>query len=536
MPPILDAAQLDFNDIFSLRRPRDAAAGVSSGLQSVSKGVLGGAAALIAAPVVGARTGGATGFFKGLGAGLASAVVLPAVGVTVGVAQIVRGVANTPEAIAEANAGKRWDPHAREWVTEDLVEEALKLAKTTDEDILEGARRRAAAKAGSGPGSGPGGPESSASVASTELYEALGVSPTATEGEIKRAYYLAARRLHPDKNPDDPDAAAKFQIVGEAYQVLSDASLRAKYDARGREGLGDTFQAADASAFFAAVFGSDRMEGLVGRLSLATLASAGADLTRDETRLLQERRVGRLAVKLAAMLEGYTTRARDHAKAKRGADAAQGADAADDRAEATREFEGVATAMAKELSRASYGAPMLRLIGFVYEKQAAEFASDPVGGLGTWADLGFRANVARFEQMRGRVDAKVSAARAGLRAFAAYRAGEKEATREGATESDAAAARAKHQRDALPHFLEVLWNTTALDIESTLRAVCFKVLHDASADRETRAMRAEGLAVMGRAFQRAEDPGGDPMAAVEEAMRSVFMGEDARDEDEEETR
>ena len=525
------------NDIFSLRRPRDAAAGVSSGLQSVSKGVLGGAAALVAAPVVGARTGGAAGFFKGLGAGVASAVVLPAVGVAVGVTQIVRGVANTPEAIAEANAGKRWDPHAREWVTEDLVEEALKLAKTTDEDILEGARRRAkagsASGSGSGSGSGPGGSESSggsegsASVASTELYEALGVSPTATEGEIKRAYYLAARRLHPDKNPDDPDAGAKFQTVGEAYQVLSDATLRAKYDARGREGLGDTFQAADASAFFAAVFGSDRMEGLVGRLSLATLASAGADLTRDETRLLQERRVGRLAVKLAAMLEGYTTRAREHAKAKRGAD---------DRAEATREFEGVATAMAKELSKASYGAPMLRLIGFVYEKQAAEFASDPVGGLGTWADLGFRANVARFEQMRGRVDAKVSAARAGLRAFAAYRAGEKEATREGATESDAAAARAKHQRDALPHFLEVLWNTTALDIESTLRAVCFKVLHDASADRETRAMRAEGLAVMGRAFQRAEDPGGDPMAAVEEAMRSVFMGEDARDEDEEETR
>ena len=113
--------------------------------------------------------------------------------------------------------------------------------------------------------------------------------------------------------------------------------------------------------------------------------------------------------------------------------------------------------------------------------------------------------------------------------------GEREATREGADESDGAAARAKHQRDALPHFLEVLWNTTALDIESTLRAVCFKVLHDASANRETRALRAEGLAARGRAFQRAEDPGGDPMAAVEEAMRSVFTGEEAGDEDEDET-
>jgi hypothetical protein len=53
-----------------------------------------------------------------LGAGLVSAVVLPTVGGCVGAAQIVRGICNTPEAIAEANSGKRWNHRTREWVRE----------------------------------------------------------------------------------------------------------------------------------------------------------------------------------------------------------------------------------------------------------------------------------------------------------------------------------------------------------------------------------------------------------------------------------
>ena len=88
----------------------------------------------------------------------------------------------------------------------------------------------------------------------TEFYELLAVTPAATTAEIKRQYYLLARKLHPDKNLDDPTAKDKFQKVGEAYQVLSDPELRKKYDARGKAGLGE-HSAVDASAFFAVLFG-----------------------------------------------------------------------------------------------------------------------------------------------------------------------------------------------------------------------------------------------------------------------------------------
>ena len=541
-----DVSDVDFNDVFSLRRPQNVMSGLSSGLQSTGKGVLAGTAALFAAPYVGAKTEGAAGFAKGLAAGVASAVVLPVVGATVGVTQIVRGAMNTPEAIHEANAGKRWDSNTREWVADDLVAESLKLAETTDEAILEAARdraRRGGRAAGmedvinEAAGGAPGDASSArgGTVASTEFYDVLGLDPSCSESEIKRAYYLAARRLHPDKNPDDPDAGAKFQRVGEAYQVLSDASLRKKYDSRGKEGLGE-HAFVDASAFFAAIFGSDQMEGLVGRLQLATMAMAGAELRRDETRLLQERRVGRLAIKLAAILDGF--------------------DASDPEA-----FEARSLSLRRALSGASYGVPMLKLIGFVYEKQAFEFVNDPVGGLGTWADLGMRSTAARLEQMRGRVHSQVSAAQAGWRAFQAFRMGEAEAAAaekskekekgargdhaadaaeaaergddgEAAGSSDGAAAaaaaeaaRAKRQQEAMPHVVEALWNASALDIERTIRSVCFKVLHDFSVAAKKRAARAEALARLGKTFQAADSEEGsrtDPMAGFEEAMRKAF--------------
>ena len=141
----------------------------------------------------------------------------------------------------EANAGKRWDSHRRVWVAEDLVQESLRLSECSDEDILEKARERAKAR-GEAPGlegalGGGGAAVNGGGVASTEYYDALEVAPTATPAEIKRSYYLLARKLHPDKNPDDPEAHQKFQRIGEAYQVLSDESLRKKYDERGKDCL-----------------------------------------------------------------------------------------------------------------------------------------------------------------------------------------------------------------------------------------------------------------------------------------------------------
>lgn len=69
-----------------------------------------------------------------------------------------------------------------------------------------------------------------------DYYEILGVDRNATEEDIKRAYRNLAKKYHPDLNPGDPEAEAKFKEINEAYNVLINPETRAQYDRYGHEG------------------------------------------------------------------------------------------------------------------------------------------------------------------------------------------------------------------------------------------------------------------------------------------------------------
>jgi len=74
-------------------------------------------------------------------------------------------------------------------------------------------------------------------MAKRDYYEVLGVEKNASQDDIKRAYRRLAMKYHPDKNPDNREAEAKFKECAEAYEVLSEPEKKKRYDQFGHDGL-----------------------------------------------------------------------------------------------------------------------------------------------------------------------------------------------------------------------------------------------------------------------------------------------------------
>jgi curved DNA-binding protein CbpA len=275
-----------FDSLFSTRKPKDGWAGLSSGLKSVVKGTVAGAANLVVQPIAGAQEHGVKGFFTGLATGVATAVALPVAGVCVGVYQVGRGLSNSSEALLATRRGMLWDEDKREWYYYLMDQERVEIKKQ-QEQLQEQLQKLNAQNQNNSSSSGA----LSSSVAPERkvkdrtYYDLLKVSTNANAGELKKAYYKEARSCHPDKNPGDPQAAQTFQNLGHAYQVLSNEQSRAHYD---KHGIPDNAHDANAASvdmmnmmenidprvFFAIMFGSEMVKPYIGELWIANKADS----------------------------------------------------------------------------------------------------------------------------------------------------------------------------------------------------------------------------------------------------------------------
>lgn len=100
-------------------------------------------------------------------------------------------------------------------------------------------------------------------VKETELYDLLEVSTEASSQEIKKAYRKLAMKYHPDKNPGNPEAEAKFKEIGEAYEILSDEEKRQRYDKYGKEAFKEG-GGRDPTDLFEAMFGGSPFSSFFG--------------------------------------------------------------------------------------------------------------------------------------------------------------------------------------------------------------------------------------------------------------------------------
>ena len=328
-------------------------------------------------------------------------------------------------------------------------------------------------------------------VADTSYYDALDVAPDTEPSKIKRQYYILARKYHPDRvGKDDKEAADKFKDIAEAYQVLSDPELRAKYDKEGKDGLSadrtdvaDGPNQPDPAILFAFLFGSDKFGDYVGRLAMATsaLVADSPKIGPKEARIVQSRRVTRLAIKLAERLSVWVTEDYDGAKAI---------------------WESAAT----DLGGASYGTELVHLIGRVYSLSAHQFLGNTDSGIGmpsisNWA----KGRYAQMEKSGDTSKAKRDGLMAGMKMMTMQQKAAQDLA-EAKTDEERRERQAAMAQAQVFGMLNVMWTTTVVDITSTLHEVAQMVLHDQSVDKDTRKRRAYGLKHLGEIFMACKTP------------------------------
>mmetsp|Transcript_5696 Transcript_5696/g.11120 ORF Transcript_5696/g.11120 Transcript_5696/m.11120 type:complete len:549 (-) Transcript_5696:111-1757(-) len=489
------AAKEQLQLILDSSRPKHLGYGVTSGVSNMVAGAVGAAGVIVLAPVMGTAVGakqggfvgGTVGLVGGAAVGVVGGVAVAMGGVVQGVTQIVRGAAATPKAIIEPSRGKWWNDLEGKWILTNLDDEkkSLQNIPDDDDDILGEARKNAENT------TKPAGSITASKVKETAYYDALEIAPDAEPSKIKRQYYLLARKYHPDRvGKDDTASADKFKDVAEAYQVLSDPELRKRYDVEGEDGLsadktnvaGGPAQVAPAM-LFAFLFGSDKFGDYIGRLAAATSASVAdsPDVSAEDARTVQRRRVARLAIGLAERLVVWTEEDYDGAKA-------------------------VWESAAMDLGGASYGTELVRLIGKVYSLSAHQFLGATDSGVGMpsiakWA----KGQYAHMQRSGDTSKAKREGLVAGMKMMTTQQNAERELA-EAKTDEERKEKQAAMEDAQVTGMLNIMWTTTVVDITTTLHEVAQMVLHDQSVSKYVRKRRGYGLKHLGEIFMACSTP------------------------------
>lgn len=452
-----------------IQKPRGLVEGALNAAKSALLGVSISLASVVGLPVVGYKGGhGASGAIGGIVVGSILAAIVSILTASNIVYQVAVGAFHTPGAVWASLQGQYWDESKREWLPQyDLKKE---------EEDLESRKQQ------------------SATVNHMEYYELLGVGPKATAREIKKAYFRKAKDVHPDKNPNNPEANEEFLRLHHAYSTLSDDKLRAEYDKYGRTSDSQVSMF-DAKVFFAVLLDSESVELYVGELQvsyyinklmeLVALAQS-AEANQEAFEVLMGmsfeddtlRRQVEIAKNLLTFVDDFVAE-----KILR------------------EEFVTKCSVHAQTIAQSAFGREFLTMIG-----RALKLESDIYLGYSNPLDypLGLISSVRRTA---GGIRQKWAALSKTLHlGHRLYEIGANETAStnvHGSSKEEGVHLDPEDLKQLLPDLLDMAWAYIARDVAKTLAGACRRLFHDA-VGQATRRRRARAVKLLGQAMLAAQ--------------------------------